>query len=87
MLGEVVIESKPSGLTFVRKKDKQAQMMVADLSLVRLLSILYASFRLSLLTIDCKHVSCVSTSFSISFTAKYCPVTILTMSALSTKKE
>jgi hypothetical protein len=33
MLGEVVIESKPSGLTFVRKKDKQAQMMVADLSL------------------------------------------------------
>jgi hypothetical protein len=29
MLGEVVIESKPSGLTFVRKKDKQAQMMVA----------------------------------------------------------
>ena len=32
MLGEVVIESKPSGLTFVRKKDKQAQMMVAELS-------------------------------------------------------
>jgi hypothetical protein len=35
---------------------------------LRPLSILYDSlvwFRLSLLTIDCKHVSCVSTSFSI----------------------
>jgi hypothetical protein len=30
--GEVVVESKPCELTFVRKKDKQAQMMVADLS-------------------------------------------------------
>ena len=30
--GEVVIESRPCELTFVRKKDKQAQMMVADLS-------------------------------------------------------
>ena len=30
--GEVVIESMPSGLTFVIEKDKQAQMMVADLS-------------------------------------------------------
>jgi len=30
--GEVVIESKPCKLTFVRKTDKQAQMMVADLS-------------------------------------------------------
>ena len=29
--GEVVIESKPCELTFVRKKDKQAQLMVADL--------------------------------------------------------
>jgi len=28
---EVVVESKPCELTFVRKKDKQAQMMVADL--------------------------------------------------------
>jgi hypothetical protein len=28
--GEVVVESKPCELTFVRKKDKQAQMMVAD---------------------------------------------------------
>ena len=28
--GEVVVESKPSELTFTRKKDKQAQMMVAD---------------------------------------------------------
>jgi len=31
--GEVVVESMPSELTFVRRKDKQAQMMVADLSL------------------------------------------------------
>jgi len=30
--GEVVVESKPSELTFDRGKDKQAQMMVADLS-------------------------------------------------------
>ena len=30
--GAVVIESKPSWLTFFRKKNKQAQMMVADLS-------------------------------------------------------
>jgi hypothetical protein len=30
--GEVVVESMPSEMTFVRKKDKQAQMMVADLS-------------------------------------------------------
>ena len=30
--GDVVVESKPCELTFVRKKDKQAQMMVADLS-------------------------------------------------------
>jgi len=30
--GEVVVESKPCELSFVRKKDKQAQMMVADLS-------------------------------------------------------
>ena len=30
--GEVVVESKPSELTFVRGKDKQAQMMVANLS-------------------------------------------------------
>ena len=30
--GEVVVESKPSQMTIVRKKDKQAQMMVADLS-------------------------------------------------------
>ena len=30
--GEVVVESKPCEMTFVRKKDKQAQMMVADLS-------------------------------------------------------
>jgi DNA-binding beta-propeller fold protein YncE len=30
--GEVVVESKPCELTLVRKKDKQAQMMVADLS-------------------------------------------------------
>jgi DNA-binding beta-propeller fold protein YncE len=28
--GEVVVESKPSELTFTRKKDKQTQMMVAD---------------------------------------------------------
>jgi DNA-binding beta-propeller fold protein YncE len=31
-LGEVVVESMPCELTFVRKKDKQVQMMVADLS-------------------------------------------------------
>ena len=31
--GEVVVKSMPSEMTFVRKKDKQAQMMVADLSL------------------------------------------------------
>jgi hypothetical protein len=30
--GEVIVESKPCELTFVRKKDKQAQLMVADLS-------------------------------------------------------
>jgi WD40 repeat protein len=30
--GEVVVESKPCELTFAREKDKQAQMMVADLS-------------------------------------------------------
>jgi hypothetical protein len=30
--GEVVVESKPCELTFARTKDKQAQMMVADLS-------------------------------------------------------
>jgi hypothetical protein len=30
--GEVVVESKPCEFTFLRKKDKQAQMMVADLS-------------------------------------------------------
>jgi DNA-binding beta-propeller fold protein YncE len=30
--GEVVVESKPCELTFARKKDKQAQMMIADLS-------------------------------------------------------
>jgi hypothetical protein len=30
--GEVVVESKPCELTFARKKDKQAQMMVADIS-------------------------------------------------------
>jgi hypothetical protein len=29
--GEVVIESKPCELSFVRRKDKQAQMMVSDL--------------------------------------------------------
>ena len=29
--GEVVVESKPCELTFVRKKDKQAQMMLVDL--------------------------------------------------------
>jgi hypothetical protein len=28
--GEVVVESKPCEFTFVRSKDKQAQMMVAD---------------------------------------------------------
>jgi WD40 repeat protein len=31
-LGEVVVESKPCEMKLVRKKDKQAQMMVADLS-------------------------------------------------------
>ena len=31
-LGDVVVESKPCELTFVRKKDKQAQMMASDLS-------------------------------------------------------
>ena len=31
-LGEVVVESKPCVTTFTRRKDKQAQMMVADLS-------------------------------------------------------
>ena len=30
--GEVAVESKPCELTFARKKDKQAQMMVADIS-------------------------------------------------------
>jgi hypothetical protein len=30
--GEVVVESKPCEFNFLRKKDKQAQMMVADLS-------------------------------------------------------
>jgi WD40 repeat protein len=30
--GEVIVESKPCELTFARKKDKQAQLMVADLS-------------------------------------------------------
>jgi hypothetical protein len=30
--GEVVVESKPCKLTFARKKDRQAQMMIADLS-------------------------------------------------------
>jgi hypothetical protein len=30
--GEVVVESKPCELTFARRKDKQSQMMVADLS-------------------------------------------------------
>ena len=30
--GEVVVESKSSGMIIIRKKDKQAQMMVADLS-------------------------------------------------------
>jgi DNA-binding beta-propeller fold protein YncE len=30
--GEVVVESKPCELTFARKKDKQAQVMVADIS-------------------------------------------------------
>jgi hypothetical protein len=30
--GEVVVESKPCELVFVRIKDKQAQMMVTDLS-------------------------------------------------------
>ena len=29
---EVVVESKPCEMIFVRKKDKQAQMMVAELS-------------------------------------------------------
>ena len=29
---EVVVESKPCGMVFVRRKDKQAQMMVAELS-------------------------------------------------------
>jgi hypothetical protein len=32
MFGEVVVESKPCELTFVRKKEKQAQMLLADLS-------------------------------------------------------
>ena len=31
-LGEVVVESKPCDMTFARKQDKQAQMMVSDLS-------------------------------------------------------
>jgi hypothetical protein len=30
--GEVIVESKPCELTFARKKDKQAQLMVADIS-------------------------------------------------------
>jgi hypothetical protein len=30
--GKVVVESQPCKLTFARKKDKQAQMMIADLS-------------------------------------------------------
>ena len=30
--GEIVVESKPCELTFVRRKDKQAQMMIAELS-------------------------------------------------------
>ena len=30
--GEVVVESKPCEFTFVRRKDKQAQMMVAEIS-------------------------------------------------------
>ena len=30
--GVVVVESKPRELSFARKKDKQVQMMVADLS-------------------------------------------------------
>jgi hypothetical protein len=30
--GEVVVESKPCKLIFARKKDRQAQMMIADLS-------------------------------------------------------
>jgi hypothetical protein len=30
--GVVVVESMPSELTFIRKKEKQAQMMVAGLS-------------------------------------------------------
>jgi hypothetical protein len=29
--GEVVVESKPCELSLVRRKDKQAQMMVAEL--------------------------------------------------------
>ncbi len=32
MFGEVVVESKPCELTFVRKKEKQAQILLADLS-------------------------------------------------------
>ena len=32
MFGEVVVESISCEMIFVRKKDKQAQMMVADLS-------------------------------------------------------
>jgi hypothetical protein len=37
--GEVVIESRPCELTFVRKKDKQAQMMVADLYAIAVFNI------------------------------------------------
>jgi hypothetical protein len=34
--GEVVVESKPCEMFFVRKKDKQAQMMVPDLQPIHL---------------------------------------------------
>jgi hypothetical protein len=73
--GRMVFSSSSSNIVrFISKYGVQLFQIVKDKTGIffRSVSILYVSLvwiRLSLLTNDCKQVSCVSTSFSICFTA------------------
>jgi hypothetical protein len=79
MFGEVVVESKPCEMNLVRNKDKQAQMTVADLSppisvdniQLKLKQKINIKGEVITGTIACILLSCISTSFSICFTAKH----------------
>jgi len=81
--GEVAVESIPCEMIFVRKKDKQAQMMVADLSLP--MSVENIQLKLTQKKII-KGVLSESVLY-IEMVDLYFHVAILILSALSTQKE